>query len=224
MSAFPDYPDESFKIFIYEQFSRVGKIFSSPHRLIILNILCHGEHSVESVARHADLTIANVSRHLQMLKSVNLIKSRKEGKYTLYSLADDETCHFFSAYRKFTYSRLPEIALSMNIISDKPTRVSMMHFEDIDVDADNIVILDVRPKEEYISGHIPNAISIPLGELENNLDKIPKGVELITYCRDNYCILADKAMAILFREGFHVRRLDIGFIDWKLAGLPITLD
>ena len=98
MSVFPDYPDENFKSYVYEQFSRVGKILSSPHRLIILNILCQGEHTVESLAKYSNLTIANLSRHLQIMKSANFVISRKEGKYVRYNLADEETCRLFSTY------------------------------------------------------------------------------------------------------------------------------
>ena len=91
VSLFPDAPDEKFKQFVYDRFSQVGKAFASPHRLVVLNILCQGEHTVESLARHAALTVANVSRHLQLLRGVNLVRQRKEGKFVYYSLI-----HFYA--------------------------------------------------------------------------------------------------------------------------------
>lgn len=223
MSIFPDHPDENFKTFVYEQFSRVGKAFSSPHRLILLNILCQGEHTVESLVGNTGLNVANVSRHLQMLKSVNLVKIRREGKYIYYSLADEETCIFFTDFRNFVYKHSSELHAAMNLIADKPSRISIVNKEEMfeKLSCTSTVIIDVRPEEEYKNIHLPGAISIPLSTLENRIDEIPIDKEIITYCRDHYCILADKAVNLLLSKGFDAKRMDIGIIDWKSAGLPV---
>jgi len=223
MSIFPNQPDDNFKSFVYEQFSRVGKALSSPHRLILLNILCQGEHTVESLVQNTGLNVANVSRHLQMLKSVNLVKIRREGKYIFYSLSDDDTCVFFMEFRQFVEKHSSELHAAMNLISDKPSRISILQKDEVKLKLNkkSSVIIDVRPQEEFLNLHLPGAISIPLEDLKERIDEIPLNKEIITYCRDNYCILADKAVNILLNEGFDAKRMDIGIIDWKHAGLPI---
>lgn len=223
MSIFPNHPDENFKSFVYEQFSRMGKALSSPHRLILLNILCQGEHTVESLVENTGLNVANVSRHLQTLKTVNLVKIRKEGKYIFYSLADDETCVFFMDFRKFVENHSSEVHAAMNLISDKPSRISIVQKEEVleKLEGQETLIIDVRPYEEFCNIHLPGAISIPLSVLEERMLEIPIEREIITYCRDNYCILADKAVNLLLNEGFDAKRMDIGILDWKHAGLPI---
>ncbi|MBI9097129.1 MAG: ArsR family transcriptional regulator [Spirochaetaceae bacterium] len=223
MSIFPNKPDDNFKTFVYEQFSRVGKALSSPHRLILLNILCQGEHSVESLVESSGLNMANVSRHLQMLKSVNLVKIRREGKYIFYSLSDDDTCVFFMEFRQFVEKHSSELHATMNLIADKPSRVSILDMNEMKkkLGQESALIVDVRPKEEFRTLHLPGAVSIPLNDLEERIAEIPKEKEIITYCRDNYCILADKAVNILLDRGFDAKRMNIGIIDWKHAGLPI---
>lgn len=223
MSIFPNNPDEDFKSFVYEQFSRVGKALSSPHRLVLLNILCQGEHTVESLVENTGLNVANVSRHLQNLKSVNLVKIRREGKYIYYSLSDDDTCIFFMGFREFVYKHSSELHAAMNLISDKPSRKETISIEEMQhkLKDKSTLIIDVRPLEEFMTFHLPGAVSIPLPVLEDRIDEIPKDKEVITYCRDSYCILADKAVNFLLDKGYDAKRLDIGLIDWKHAGYPL---
>jgi rhodanese-related sulfurtransferase/predicted transcriptional regulator len=223
MSIFPSKPDEDFKTFVYEQFSRIGKALSSPHRLILLNILCQGEHTVEALVDSTGLNVANVSRHLQMLKSVNLVKIRREGKYIFYSLADEETCLFFMEFRRFAEKHSSELHAAMNLIADKPSRSNIVDLDEMKqiIKEQTALIIDVRPEMEYRNLHLPGAISIPLDELESRLDEIPMNRDIVTYCRDNYCILADKAVNFLLQKGREAKRLDIGILNWKLAGLPV---
>lgn len=223
MSIFPSKPDEDFKIFVYEQFSRIGKALSSPHRLILLNILCQGEHSVEALVDSTGLNVANVSRHLQMLKSVNLVKIRREGKYIFYSLSDEETCLFFMEFRRFAEKHSSELHAALNLISDKPSRMNIVDMDELRqiISDGSAVIIDVRPETEYRTLHLPKALSIPLDQLEDRYNEIPEDKEVITYCRDNYCILADKAVNFLLKKGRKAKRLDIGILNWKLAGLPV---
>ena len=223
MSLFPDKPDDVFKQFVYEQFSRVGKALSSPQRLIILNILCQGEHSVEALAKYSELTLANVSQHLQLLKSVNMIKSRKEGKYSYYQLSDENTCRFFTMFRDFTVTRLPEIQATLDKLADSSTRSNLVSMSELMslVKKGSVCVIDVRPREEYEQNHLPGALSIPLDELVVKLETLPIGKEIVAYCRSEFCILADKAVDILLQQGYMARRMDVGLIDWKLAGLPL---
>ena len=223
MAMFPSRPDNEFKQFVYDQFSRIGKILSSPQRLIILNILCQGEHTVEALARYSELTVANVSQHLQLLKSVNMIKSRKEGKYNYYQLSDESTCRFFTIFRDYTVERLPEIQTTLDNLADSPTRSDLVSMQELQqlVDKGSVYVIDVRPREEYEQNHMPGAVSMPLEELPDLLTSLPKKKEIVAYCRSEFCILADKAVAILTQHGYKARRMDVGLVDWMLAGFPL---
>ena len=223
MSIWPQAPDGEFKSFVYEQFARIGKALSSPPRLIILNILCQGEHTVESLAKHADLTVANLSRHLQILRSVNLVKIRRDGKYIYYSLPDEQTCSFFTSYKDFGFQQLIELKTALEEIADAPSRVSLVDMQELQrlIDEDSVVLLDVRPNEEYRKAHLPGAISVPLDELELRLDELPKDKMIVAYCRGKFCILADRAVNILLEKGFNATRTDDGVVEWRNAGHPI---
>lgn len=221
---YPTTPDDSFKTFAYEQFSRIAKALASPPRLVILNILCQGEHTVEAITKYSNQTTANVSRHLQLLKSTNLVKIRRQGKYIYYSLADDSTCAFFTSYRRFAVEKLPELKQALMSISESPSRLHPVAMADLKrlVSESHAVILDVRPIEEFEQGHIPNAISIPLDELATRYVELPEGRPVVVYCRGQFCILADKAVEILLSHGIDAQRADDGLVDWKLAGLPVV--
>jgi rhodanese-related sulfurtransferase len=223
MALFPDQPDDDFKQFVYEQFSRVGKILSSPQRLIILNILCQGEHTVEALAKYSELTLANVSQHLQLLKSVNMIKSRKEGKYSFYKLTDESTCRFFTMFREYSVTRLPEIQATLDKLTESPSRSDLVSMSELMglVEKGTVYVIDVRPREEYEANHLPGAVSAPLDELSGLLETLPKDRDIVAYCRSEFCILADKAVDLLTHNGFKARRMDVGLIDWMLAGFPL---
>ncbi|MBT3275464.1 MAG: metalloregulator ArsR/SmtB family transcription factor [Spirochaetales bacterium] len=223
MSIWPQSPDGEFKDFVYEQFSRIGKALSSPPRLVILNILCQGEHTVESLSRHADLAVANLSRHLQVLKSVNLVKVRRDGKYTIYSLPDKQTCNFFTAFKEFGFQQLFEIKAALDEISTAPSRANPVDMNELQklVSEDDVIILDVRPEEEYRQAHLPGAISVPLDELELRVEELPKDKEIVAYCRGRFCILADKAVQFLLDKGFKATRADDGVVEWRNAGFPV---
>lgn len=223
MDYLPRSPDQQFKQYLYEHFSRVGKALSSPPRLVILNILCQGEHSVESLARESNLSPANVSRHLQLLKSVNLVRQRKERKFVLYSLADEDACHFFVAYRKFVHSRIAEIDTAIRAVHDSPSRRNALSISELcqELEGKQIFLVDVRPAEEYAASHLPGATSIPLAELKDRIGELPREKEIVTYCRGLFCILADQAVDVMLAAGFRANRLEGGVLEWKMAGHPL---
>jgi rhodanese-related sulfurtransferase len=223
MDGIPKFPDNQFKAFVYEQFSRLGKALSSPHRLIILNILCQGEHTVEALAKYSGLNLANVSQHLQILKSSNLVKVRRSGKHLYYIIADEQTAAFFTSFKDFAYQRFAEIQMSLNEISKSPTRLKPVDMDELKrkVSEEEALIIDVRPEEEFIHAHLPGAISIPLTELEKKLYELPWDKSIVAYCRGRFCILADQAVEILISKGFDARRANDGVIEWKMAGFPV---
>lgn len=220
MAFLPQSPDAEFKSYVYEQLGRIAKALSSPQRLIILNILCQGEHTVDAVARFSSLTTANVSRHLQILRSVNLVALRKDGKHVLYRLADEATSSFFVSFKEFAFTRLSELRSAVSDVSRSSSRLYQVSLEELKekVFDDSVVILDVRPAEEYSAGHLPGAVSIPLDELDRRMGELPSDREIVAYCRGLLCIIADKAVDLLVHNGFHARRASDGIIEWQLAG------
>lgn len=223
MWDFPKKPDDQFKKFVYEHFSRIGKAFSSPHRLVIMNILCQGEHTVDALAQYSGLSIANVSRHLQVLKSAKLVRVRRSGKNIKYIIADDETSDFFTRFKDFASGRLAEIRIALQEISKSPSRLQAVTLNELKkkVMDEGVLVVDVRPEEEFEHAHIPGALSLPLSTLKSHLREIPKNKSIVAYCRGWFCILADQAVELLLQEGFDARRAEPGIVEWKMEGLPV---
>jgi rhodanese-related sulfurtransferase len=223
MEGFPKLPDNQFKAFIYEQFSRLGKAFSSPQRLIILNILCQGEHTVDALAKYSGLNLANVSRHLQVLKSANLVKVRRSGKHIHYIIADRQTAAFFTAFKEFAHQRFAEIQITLNEIAKSPTRMKPVDLNELKrmITEGEAQIIDVRPEEEFRHAHLPGAISMPLNDIENRLDTLPPDKSIVAYCRGRFCVLADQALEKLLSKGIDARRANDGVIEWGIAGFQV---
>ncbi len=219
-------PNRRFKDNIYEQFARLGKAISSAKRLELLDILCQGERTVEELARQTGLTIANTSRHLQVLRSVRLLETEKRGVYVTYRLADQMVCDFILSMRVLAESRLAEIELikrqflagreGMEPVNKETLLKRVMQGE--------VTVLDVRPPEEYKAGHIPGAISVPLEKLGQHLSRLPKKQEIAAYCRGPYCVLAVQAVEILRKKGFNAVRLEEGVQDWRAMGLALAAE
>ncbi len=212
-----------FKDAIYEQFARVGKAVASPKRLELLDLLCQGPRTVEVLAGQTDQSVANVSAHLQVLRAARLVEAQKDGLYVTYRLADDQVCAFFQALRRLSESRLVEIdRIVRTFLQDRdamePTdREALIR----KVKHGEAIVLDVRPVEEYRAGHIPGAISVPLGDLKRRLAKLPRSGEIVAYCRGPYCVLAIEAVKLLRARGFNAVRLDEGIHEWRERGLRI---
>lgn len=207
----------------YEQFGRIGKAVSSPKRLEILDILCQGERSVEDIAHETSQSIANASQHLQVLKTSGLVEARKDGLRVMYSLADQEVCEFFQALQNLAKKRLAEVDRVIQTYFVDPEELEPIDRRELMKRArkGQVTVLDVRPEEEYQSGHIPGAISLPLGELEKHLKEIPNNREIVAYCRGPYCLLAVKAVEILREHGYKARRLEDGVPQWRAQGLEV---
>jgi len=210
----------AFKGPLFDQFARIGKAVANPHRLELIDLIAQGERPVDDLAHEADLPVANTSQHLQVLKQAGLVETRRAGNFIYYRLADERVFRLWQAIRDVGEARLAEIdRLTNTFLTDRA------HLEAVDAatllrrlgDGD-IVVLDVRPAEEYRSGHIPGARSIPITELEQRLQEVPHGREIVAYCRGPYCVFADEAASLLTAKGFRALRLEGGFPDWKLDG------
>jgi len=210
---------------IFEQFARIGHAVASPKRLELLDLLCQSEKSVETLANQAALSVANTSRHLQILRAARLVDTRKAGLYVYYRLADAEVCSFFRSLRQMAVSRLAEIDLIVRDYFDDPKKLKPVDRRKLlkQAKSGNIIILDVRPRDEYAAAHIPYARSIPLQELRKSIAKFSKDKEIVAYCRGPYCVLAQEAMKVLRAKGFKADRLEDGVNEWRETGLPIVM-
>jgi rhodanese-related sulfurtransferase/DNA-binding transcriptional ArsR family regulator len=217
-------PSRKFKDAIYEQFSRIGKAVSSPKRLELLDLLCQGEKTVETLTQETGLTLANASQHLQVLRAARLIEAEKEGLYVKYRLADQMVCEFFRYMRVLAENRLAEVEMINRRFLDGKEGMEPVDREDLlhRVKNGSVTVLDVRPESEYHAGHIPGALSVPLEHLEELISKLPKDQEIVAYCRGPYCVLAVQAVEMLREKGFRAVRLEEGIQDWRAMGHSVS--
>ncbi|HEX9121915.1 MAG TPA: metalloregulator ArsR/SmtB family transcription factor [Actinomycetota bacterium] len=210
---------------LFEQFARLGKAVASPRRIELVDLLCQGERSVETLAREARMGVTNTSAHLQVLRRARLVETRREGVKVFYRLADDAVCAFYFALRDLGRSRLAEVDQVVRDYFDARDQLEPISRDDLlgRLSAGDSAVLDVRPQEEYEAGHIPGALSIPLPELEQRLGELPRDLEIVAYCRGPYCVLAPEALDILRHRGIRARRLEDGFPEWRIARLPVEV-
>jgi len=208
---------------LFEQFARIGKALGSAKRLEMLDFLAQAERSVEVLARMTGLSVANTSQHLQQLRQAGLVDARKEGLYVYYSLAGDGIVRLLAALRAVGQERLAEVDKLVRLYLDSKDSLEPVPARELMQRAKKglVTVLDVRPPEEFAAGHIRGAINVPVTELKKRLKEIPRGQEVVAYCRGPYCLMAFEAVAELRHRGRKARRLDGGFPEWKSAGLPV---
>lgn len=214
-----------FKDAIYEQFSRIGKAISSPKRLELLDILCQGDRTVETLAKETGLTVANASQHLRVLRAARLVETEKMGQYVTYRLTDQMVCNFFLSMRVLAENRLADVEqIKRQFLEGREGMEPVNRDALLDLVKEHAVtVLDVRPHEEYQAGHIPGSLSIPLEALEFRLSQFPMDKEIVAYCRGPYCVLSVQAVEILRAKGFNAVRLEEGIQDWRAMGLSLDV-
>lgn len=212
-----------FKDSLFAQFAQIGGAFSSPKRIEIIDLLAQGERNVEAIAQQTGLAIANTSRHLQRLKAAHLVATRKDRLQVFYRLADPLVLHGYRALQALAQARLAEVGRLVNDYFGGTCDLEPVERTDLLKRARgrDVVVLDVRPPEEYAAGHIKGAVSIPLAELERRLSEFPRSRRVVAYCRGPYCVLAAEAVRLLRKHGVDAARLKDGFPEWRDAGLPI---
>lgn len=206
--------------------AQVGKALGSGHRLALLERLAQSEASVETLANTAELTVGNASAHLQHLRRAGLVTATRSGKQVIYRLTDQRIVTLMSLLRDVAETNLAEMERLVSRLfgSDDPGgSLEAVSRDDLlaGLREGSVALLDVRPQEEFQAGHLPDAINIPLDELETMLDAVPRDREIVAYCRGPYCVLSHEAVERLRKLGFRVRRFDEGFPEWKAAGLPV---
>jgi rhodanese-related sulfurtransferase/DNA-binding HxlR family transcriptional regulator len=214
----------TFKDQLFEQFARIGKGLASGRRLELLELLAQGERTVEELARETGMSVANTSQHLRALREAQLVEVRREGLYARYRLANEHVFALWQALRELGSARLAEIRHIVETYLTDRESLSGITCEELSrrLKDRSVVLLDVRPEEEYQAGHVAGARSIPLTELRARLKELPKKKEIVAYCRGPYCVFADEAVALLRSHGRKATRLEAGFPDWKARGLPVV--
>ena len=211
----------AFKDDLYEQFARLGKALSSSRRLEILDLLSQGPRTVESIAAETDQTVQNTSQHLLALKASGLLKSAKSGLYVSYELASPNVSSFLLAFRQLAEEQNAEIErLAAHFFDESPQPMDVQELSD-HLKRGHVVLVDVRPKEEYDAGHLPGALSVPVRHLESELHRLPKRKRIVAYCRGPYCVYAHDAVKLLRKRGYKADRLEEGVVEWKELGLAI---
>jgi rhodanese-related sulfurtransferase/predicted transcriptional regulator len=211
------------KAVFLEQFSRIGKALSNPSRLALLDLLCQSEKTVETLVAQSNLTLKNASAQLKVLREAGLVRARKDGKYVYYSISDEKVAAFWSNLQDFSSRQLADLQkITAKLISEPEALTAVDRKELLSRAAkEEVIVLDVRPRDEYDFAHLPHAISLPLAELKTKLKQLPKNKEIVAYCRGPYCLLAVEAVRFLKAKGYKAVRLDDGIQEWKAAGLPL---
>lgn len=214
-----------FKDRLYGQYSVIGKAIANPRRLEIIELLAQSERTVESLAEETDTSLANVSQHLQGMRQAHLLESRKQGLNVFYRLANPNVFALSTAIRKVAEQQLAELdRLVRDHFSDRTDSEPVPMADLLKLSrSGKAIILDTRPANEYLAGHIAGAISVPVEEIRQHLKKLPKDKEYVAYCRGPYCIYADQAIEMLRANGRKAKRLEEGFPEWRAAGLPVAI-
>jgi rhodanese-related sulfurtransferase len=208
---------------LYEQVARIGKA-TSPKRLELIELLCQGEKSVELLAAQAGISVKLASAHLRELRLARLVDTRKEGKYVVYRLASASVADLWVALRAQAEERLVELQVALTNLVSQGGELEGIDRKTIlkKAAAGDVLVLDVRPAEEYAAAHLPHARSLPMDELKKRLAELPKDTPLVAYCRGPFCLMAKSAVDLLRKRGYQAFHLSDGVAEWRARGLPIA--
>ena len=208
---------------VFEQFAELARVLGQANRLELLEHVAQGERPVERLAGLTGLSVANASQHLQVLRRAGFVRARRDGKQVLYRLGDGPVMELLAALRRYAeHSRAELNAIIADYFGRLDSLEPVSRGELVKRLRDkSVLLLDVRPEDEFAQGHLPGALNIPLSRLGKSLSKLPKRAEIVAYCRGPYCVLSFEAVAALRAKGYNARRLEDGFPEWKAAGLPV---
>ena len=207
---------------LFEAIALMGKAFASPRRLELLDLLAQAPRTVDELARASDQSTANTSQHLQALHAAGMVTRTREGTSVRYALAGDEVLSLWLALRDASLARLAEVERAARDYLGEDVEVIGRDELIARMRKGDVVLVDVRPAEEYAAGHIDGARSIPIQELQERLAELPADREVVAYCRGPFCVYAHDAVRRLRATGRHARRLEEGWPDWRLADKPTT--
>lgn len=212
------------KDLLYEQVARIGRAVSSPKRLEILELLAQGEKSVETLAGELSIDVKLASAHLRSLKAARLVDARRDGKYVVYRLSGTDVANLWVVLREVAEEHLLELRIALQQMVSDPDKLASVGREAMLQQARNgeVLVIDVRPREEYDVAHLPFARSMPVAEIERRLSELPRDRQIVAYCRGPFCLLSDEAVNLLAARGFEVRKIRDGVSEWKAAGFPLA--
>jgi rhodanese-related sulfurtransferase len=211
------------KAALFDALASVAQALGSGRRAEIVDVLAQGERSVDEVATEISQSVANTSQHLQVLARAGLVRSRREGTRVFYRLASDRVADLWAAVRDVAVRQVAEVSVLADEYLGARDGVEQLSAAELEqrLARGDVIVLDVRPEPEYRAGHIAGARSAPLPALEALAANLPRRREIVAYCRGPYCVYADDAVRLLRERGLKARRLDIGFPEWRRAGLPV---
>ena len=209
---------------LFDALASVAQALGSGRRAEIVDVLDQGERSVEALAGEISQSVANTSQHLQVLARAGLVRSRREGNRVFYRLADDRVGELWAAVRDVAVRHVAEVSVLADEYLGERDGVDQVTAAELErrLARGDVVLLDVRPEPEYQAGHVVGARSAPLAALEALAPTLPRRHEIVAYCRGPYCVYADDAVRLLRARGHRARRLDVGFPEWRRAGLPVV--
>jgi rhodanese-related sulfurtransferase/DNA-binding transcriptional ArsR family regulator len=216
--------DPARKAELFDQLARVARALANGKRLELLDLLAQGERTVEALARAAGLGLTTTSASLQSLKSAGLVVARRDGTRIHYRLAGPDVADLYARLRDVAAGRIADVDVASRAYLGPGSGVAEIGRDELldRTRAGGLVVLDVRPAEEYAAGHIPGAVSIPVDELADRIAELPDGAEVVAYCRGKLCVFAHDAVRLLTAQGRAARRLQDGMLEWRLAGLPVA--
>ena len=217
--------DRDAKDALFAAFASVAKALGNGRRAEIVDVLAQGERSVDELAAEIGQSVANTSQHLQVLAQAGLVQSRRAGTRVIYRPASEGVLDLWTAVRGVAVEHVASVEVLADAYLGDRTEVESVSMDDLAarLAEGSVVLLDVRPRAEYRAGHLPEALSAPVDELPAVVDALPGGVEVVAYCRGPYCVYADDAVRLLRARGRAARRLDVGFPEWRRAGLPVAV-
>lgn len=209
---------------LYDAFAASGKALASPKRLELLDLLAQGERTVDALAKVAGMNLTTTSAHLQALKQAGFVATRREGVRVHYRLAGEDVARLFALLRRVAEAHQADVSAARDAYlgDDYVAEITREELRG-QAAAGDVVVLDVRPVEEYRAGHIPGAVSVPVGELAERVDELPQDVQIVVYCRGEYCVLAHDAVRLLTALGRRAIRLNDGMLEWRLAQWPVDV-
>lgn len=207
------------KDMLYDQVARIGKAACSPKRLELIELLCQGEKTVDALAREASISMKLASAHLRELRAARLVETTKQGKNVIYRIANRAVAEFWVAIRSLAEDRLVELRLALEQMATHPGEMAPQDRKSLVKLAKQgeVIVLDVRPSDEYEAAHLPFARSLPLDELKNRLAELPVGKTIVAYCRGPYCLMARDAVDLLRKKGYDAVRMPEGVAEWGIA-------
>lgn len=208
----------SIKERVYREFSRVSHAISNPRRIELIDVLSQKDYSVEELSKEMAMSMASTSQHLQVLKSAKLVETQRRGNFIIYSITDDSVLRLVSVVKELGFRKIAEAEQLISDFKADKTMLESITLDDLVARSkkEKVMLIDVRPEDEYNAGHIPNAVSIPLAQLKKRLGELPRNKTIIAYCRGPLCVMSADAVKILREKKIKAIRMEDGYVEWKL--------